>query len=453
MSTAKALVSTLKAFHLDEPEATWEELRDHLKAIAEDILQTSTEWERRDEQGLLYADWGSDLRAIVSTQGFTEPQAKAARMARVIMKAAEERLQGDCDGLLKAIDDPNKDGVSDSHGSASLSLSVGPPSASHQPISYSELSALQLAEVKANLAGRTFSNYQANDRTISQGFEALGVTDMGAHTRQDIVALKAHVGQTRKASSQNLIMSRLSTVLTWANNNGLIDHAYVKGLRTTGKGTESSREALTKEQQAAVMAHCETLPVISWERWLLSIGVITGARIGELTQLRKEDIREELRPDGSGGLWVIDINDNHGKTLKNSNSKRIVPLVDGALGFDLKAFLGQFLPSMTTEGPLCPVGSTTSSLLLNGGIRTALGLKEAGGELTFHSLRHSMAGRFKEQDVSAIIAGAVLGHSSQTITFDHYGKGQGVALSRLEHGMRTAFEISPANGSQGSANQ
>ena len=89
MKTSKLLQSTLRAFHLDNPDATWEELREHLRAIAEDILATPTGWERLEDQALIYADWQADLHAITRTGSLTVPQAKAAILGGRILGAAQ----------------------------------------------------------------------------------------------------------------------------------------------------------------------------------------------------------------------------------------------------------------------------------------------------------------------------------------------------------------------------
>ncbi len=82
------------------------------------------------------------------------------------------------------------------------------------------------------------------------------------------------------------------------------------------------------------MTYANELPASDWKRWALSLGVLTGARIGEIYQLTQGDVKQVE------GITVIDINkDEQDKTLKNDFSVRQVPLVDGAYGFSLAAFL------------------------------------------------------------------------------------------------------------------
>ena len=58
----------------------------------------------------------------------------------------------------------------------------------------------------------------------------------------------------------------------------------------------------------------------SFEFWLPLLGIYTGGRIDELCQLHVEDVKKV------DDIWVIDINDNEEKKLKNESSKRFVPL-------------------------------------------------------------------------------------------------------------------------------
>ncbi|CAO3308817.1 hypothetical protein METHP14_420010 [Pseudomonas sp. P14-2025] len=72
-----------------------------------------------------------------------------------------------------------------------------------------------------------------------------------------------------------------------------------------------------------------------WKRWLLSLGVVTGGRLKEICQLTPGDVITM-----KSGLVAIHTNETgEGKSIKNKQSERLVPLTDGAYGFDLAAFL------------------------------------------------------------------------------------------------------------------
>ena len=60
-----------------------------------------------------------------------------------------------------------------------------------------------------------------------------------------------------------------------------------------------------------------------WKKWVIYLGIYTGARRGELVQLRKSDVKH----DESTGRYYIVITDEHDtQKLKTAHSKRLIPL-------------------------------------------------------------------------------------------------------------------------------
>ncbi|TOD13079.1 hypothetical protein CGJ72_18520, partial [Vibrio parahaemolyticus] len=62
-------------------------------------------------------------------------------------------------------------------------------------------------------------------------------------------------------------------------------------------------------------------------------------------------------------------------------------------------------------------GSTASKWY--GRFKTKLGFDKGHD---FHSFRHTVATQLKQKRVSHIVAGAILGHTLNNITYDRYGK-------------------------------
>lgn len=111
-------------------------------------------------------------------------------------------------------------------------------------------------------------------------------------------------------------------------------NTYDKKLKLTN-GLESTRKAFTQAQVGQLMDYANKLPETSWRSWLLSLGVITGWRLNEIFQLTVGDV-QTLEP----GITVIHIDEaGEGKSIQNKRSERLVPLTDGAYGFDLAAFM------------------------------------------------------------------------------------------------------------------
>ncbi len=443
MTTSKQLLSTLRAFHLDNPDATWEELRDHLRSIAEDALATPTEWEKLDGMGLAYSDIREDLHTIACTASLTAPQAKAVEVGGRIMRAAERRLQGHPRGLADIIDELNRDESYDRDSLASVSLSVSPPQGNPapaaiqepQPLSWEGLSDSYMAEHSVNVKVSTLGALRTQHTVIGRAFEAVGVSDLSKHKREDLIAVRTSLLESREPSTVNNLLATLSTVLKWAEANDLIKKAYTAKLKLT-KNTTSKREGFTESQVAKAMSHANGLPATSWQRWGLSLLAITGARVGEIAQLTKADIKQVDGQSAGDGCWCIDINeDGPGKSLKNRYSTRLVPLTDGALGFDLTAFL-----EAVKAGAL-PSDNGINAMNASRGLGALL--KEALGEdreqnQTLHSLRHSMASRLQSKGTPVIYTQAILGHASGSISYDTYGNS--VPVKALAEVLREVYK-------------
>jgi integrase len=439
MTSSRQLQAALRTFHLDNPESTWPEIRDQLRELAADILATPTDWEALDVMGLNYSDLSEDLSRIGTTAGLTVAQAKAVPLAREIMWAAERRMSGNPTPLVKVIDRIDEQSSSDRLKTSSLSLSVSPltpPQTQHEPLTFKSLSDLYMAEHQDKVQPSTMRDARSSCAALS---EALGDLDLRVHTRSDLVTMRGKLlgepgtPQARKPATVNKLLTRLSAVMVWAVNTGHLERTYDKGLKISGKASQSTRKAFSPSQIESIMTYANGLAVGSWERWALSLGVITGARIGEIRQLTKEDVKQV------GGTWVVDINDNEGKQVKTSHSIRLVPLIDGACEFDLEAF-HQYIAG--TNGLLLfPLSEARFSEVLNGSLRAILQL-EARGNLTFHSLRHSLSSLLKSHAISPTIAEAITGHASQSITFDLYGGGQKVGIEKLKDALEEVFGIS-----------
>ncbi|APQ13505.1 hypothetical protein BJP27_19125 [Pseudomonas oryzihabitans] len=417
MATSRHLQSTLRTFHLDNPEATWAELRTHLREIAAGALEAPNEWELLDVMGLVYSDLEKDLRQIATTYSLTLDQARMVQQARRVMVAAEQRTHGDLGPLIGIIDELDRD-QRDAEARVNPSLSVG-TSEPAPPLTFRALADLYLVEHGQNVKASTARQVRSDCSALA---EVLGALDLKTHMRSDLVAARDDLLEARLPSTVNKLLARLSTVLEWGVNNGHLERSFDKKLKLT-KGAKSSREAFTQDQVAKLMDHASSLSADRWERWALSLGCITGARIGEIHQLRKEDIKQV------GEVWSVDINEGEGKSLKNEQSSRLVPLAVGAYGFDLSAFLG-YVQALPEGAALFSLSRGRFSEILNETLREVLGIP-ADRVLTFHSLRHSLASLMKSKGVPLESAQPILGHSSQSITYDTYGAGAQVEVERL----------------------
>lgn len=422
MTISDDILSTLKAYHLDNPEASWDELRERLIDIAEYNLTMA-----HGDSSLVAYEMINDehhlaLRKASAKLPLSINQQRAVCKALEILEASQERMRGRSGKLVEIVKDLNGEPCG-----TPLALSL-PISVNASPsLPFKSLSALYMEERKDSIEASTMRDVKSSCEAISV---ILGDLDMRGHTREDMKNLRDKLLKGRKGSTVNKLMTRLSTVMDWAVNNGYLDKSFDKGLKLS-KDADSSREAFSTGQLKALMTHANSLPADAWQRWALSLGVITGARIEELRQLTKADVKQV------GGVWVIDINRNDGKTAKTKNALRVIPLTDGAYGFDLQA-LREFVDS--SDSRLFKLGAGQFSNVLNGALRDVLSLN-ADRTLTFHSLRHSLAGALKAAEVPVGTAESILGHASGSISYDLYGAGSAVEVGRMAEALVNAFRM------------
>lgn len=416
MDASQRLAETIRAFHLDNPKATFSELKEHLIWVAEDLLSSAHEAHSLRDWGDLYEDVKTNLGEIAATMPLSVDQHQHVMNAKQVMIAAQARLQGDSIPLVKIIRDFEGDHGQMGEGvPASLSVLTLPP------MTFEALSELYLADRGQDQKPSTLKETKLCHGVLSAQLRDL---DLRKHSRADLVAMRDRLHATRAASTVNKLIVKLSAVFAWAVENGHLVKTYDKKLKLT-KGLESTRKAFSQGQVSKLMAYASDLPETSWKRWLLSLGIITGGRLNEISQLTTSDIQAF-----ESGIVAIHINEaGEGKSIKNKRSERLVPLTDGAYGFDLTAFL-RYVDSCKLDGSesLAQIGYKTAGDWANRqAIPAVLGDDHKAG-LTYHSLRHSLSSLMQVKGVPTIHAQAVMGHASGTITFDTYGSGVPVAV-------------------------
>ncbi|POC49044.1 hypothetical protein CRN32_19635 [Vibrio vulnificus] len=150
--------------------------------------------------------------------------------------------------------------------------------------------------------------------------------------------------------------------------------------------------------------------------WLPLLAYFTGARLNELCQLYKADVYQV------DGVWLIRIDDRfQGQKLKNLTSRRIVPIHAQLLNLGFIEFVQsvqheRIFPELKESRD----GFGTAASKWFGRFKSAQGF---GKGHDFHSFRHTVATQLKRHQVSHIIAGELLGHAQNSITYDRYGKG------------------------------
>ncbi|ELP2642794.1 site-specific integrase [Escherichia coli] len=439
----RELAATAKAFMLDRPEVSLQELTEHLRSMAEQFLTDASDdyWNGLEVATLV--DEKSNLKELAATQALSLDQQKGIRLALEVLTAAQQRVDtGDTSGLIKLIDDNNHTDYSTIGDSmAILKNEQGDRPAvftqERQPsVVFSSLVSSLLAEKVQTLKSSSYKDLSSSLNTVSRFLPE----DMDLMSRSEWLAVRdSMLAAEVRPSTINKLLTKAKMCLDYGLMNGQLEGRNpIERMKLT-KDIDSKRRAFTDEELERLLVRVEaeyqftrhTAHTTSEaRRWASLVSVVTGARSAEVCHLTKRDI---VTLDN--GLVCIDINeDGDGKSVKNKHSVRLVPLTDGACGFSLKSFL-KWVDTQPADGPLFGMTPSAYSSWFNSRVLTeALGDAE---NVSLHSLRHWLATRMKERGVNLVDAQGILGHSSQSITYDLYGKGH--AVGRLADVLKTAL--------------
>ncbi|EPR5976727.1 site-specific integrase [Escherichia coli] len=439
----RELAATAKAFMLDRPEVSLQELTEHLRSMAEQFLTDASDdyWNGLEVATLV--DEKSNLKELAATQALSLDQQKGIRLALEVLTAAQQRVDtGDTSGLIKLIDDNNLTDDSTIGDSTSiLKNEQGDRPAvftqERQPsVVFSSLVSSLLAEKVQTLKSSSYKDLSSSLNTVSRFLPE----DMDLMSRSEWLAVRdSMLASEVRPSTINKLLTKAKMCLDYGLMNGQLEGRNpIERMKLT-KDIDSKRRAFTDEELERLLVRVEaeyqftrhTAHTTSEaRRWASLVSVVTGARSAEVCHLTKRDI---VTLDN--GLVCIDINeDGDGKSVKNKHSVRLVPLTDGAYGFDLTSFLS-WVDMQPDEGPLFGMTPSAYSSWFNSRVLTeALGDSQ---DVSLHSLRHWLATRMKERGVNLVDAQGILGHSSQSITYDLYGKGH--AVQRLAEVLKTAL--------------
>ncbi|WP_181654683.1 site-specific integrase [Escherichia coli] len=439
----RELAATAKAFMLDRPEVSLQELTEHLRSMAEQFLTDASDdyWNGLEVATLV--DEKSNLKELAATQALSLDQQKGIRLALEVLTAAQQRVDtGDASGLIKLIDDNNHTDYSTIGDSTSiLKNEQGDRPAvltqERQPsVVFSSLVSSLLAEKVQTLKSSSYKDLSSSLNTVSRFLPE----DMDLMSRSEWLAVRdAMLASEVRPSTINKLLTKAKMCLDYGLMNGQLEGRNpIERMKLT-KDIDSKRRAFTDEELERLLVRVESEyqftrhtahTTSEARRWASLVSVVTGARSAEVCHLTKRDI---VTLDN--GLVCIDINeDGDGKSVKNKHSVRLVPLTDGAYGFDLASFLS-WVDTQPDEGPLFGMTPSAYSSWFNSRVMTeALGDAE---NVSLHSLRHWLATRMKERGVNLVDAQGILGHSSQSITYDLYGKGH--AVQRLADALAVTF--------------
>ncbi|HFI1931062.1 TPA: site-specific integrase [Yersinia enterocolitica] len=470
MAYSRHIKAALKAIHADRPNASYEEMREHLRDIAEWELSMGRsdlfEPEMRDIYRDQYGELGESLTDALASEPLNIAQHRYINEALKVLKACMKRIEvGDSQPLIDYID--GFDATDRFNDQASASLSVSAPQKPGIPEDKPSVTVASLFEQyeqenTQNWKLATLKENKSYHAALIEIFEYLGLNaDANAITRADMLRVRDVLQLLPKNRKQrfkdvplvdlldredktdcldvvtinNKYLIKMAAVFKWAVRNDLIKKNMTEGLelKVPQRKASEARNAFSTEQVGQLLGAAKVYSQKSsgkpYHYYVTALAAITGARLNEVAQLQVKDVRTT----GAGTVYIhINEDDSSlpGKSIKNAHSDRCVPLVDGAYGFVLADFMTLVEARRGTDGDDAMVFDGLR-LMKNGYgeqvskwfNRTLLPkvLADRYG-LAFHSFRHTVATQLKQHGVELAYAQAIMGHSSGSITYDRYAK-------------------------------
>jgi len=180
---------------------------------------------------------------------------------------------------------------------------------------------------EASAAGKAYSTYEAYERAARQFVEFIGHDDAHTVTQGDVIRYKDY--RIEQGASLKTIggsdLSGLRSLFSWGVKNRKVDDNPVKGVGVIApKKARTRPKGFTDDEANQLLAHAlrhkrgdlESAKIFAAKKWVPWLCSYNGARVGEMVQLRKQDIRCEA------GLWIITITPEAG-TVKDKEFREV----------------------------------------------------------------------------------------------------------------------------------
>ncbi|MBC3483932.1 tyrosine-type recombinase/integrase [Pseudomonas sp. SWRI77] len=262
---------------------------------------------------------------------------------------------------------------------------------------------------------RDEAKFSTDARRVMDGLtKVIGDKPFESVTRADARAFVD--AELARGAVTTSIRRRLSTIIAvftqFAREHEIAKLNPFSGLKIVGEGKDTKeRLPFSPEALSRTVALCKQMD--DEPRWITAMIADTGARLAEIVGLPLRDILLDAE------VPHIVIQEHPWRSLKNKDSKRVVPLVGASLWAAqrvvAKAAPGaQFAFTKYTTEAGCKATSASATI--------AKWLRGRGIEHTAHELRHTMADRLREVQCPEDIRKSIGGWASADVA-SRYGKG------------------------------
>jgi integrase len=284
------------------------------------------------------------------------------------------------------------------------------------------------AEAKAGgLSPKTIQEYSS---VVRRFITFLGHDDAARVTPHDVVAWKdAQLAEGRSAKTvKDSYLYSLKSVFGWAERNHRLAVSPAKGITIKiGKKVRERSKGFTDSEATDLLTAAlnykgssrEHAKTAAAKHWLPILCAYTGARVGEMAQLRRKDVRKE------GRYWVATITPEAG-TVKNKQP-RTVPLHPHIIALGFVAFVEKsgdgylFLNVGRGEDPIGALRTVKNRVA-----EFARGTVSDKRVAPNHGWRHRFISLSRRHGLDQEKRRMITGHAGEGVDEDTYGDPEGL---------------------------
>lgn len=283
---------------------------------------------------------------------------------------------------------------------------------------------------RSHLRPKTIKAYTSAMRTLKGAFPpAIGLRDLDEATLRRVIH-----DDSVKAATRHYRYRHINAFLNWAVKGGFLESNPLDQIETPKNGKRVP-EDLTRRQveklltaidwdydQKRALKQVEEGDIL-WLKDVILIAVNTGMRIGEIVNLRWNDIDFDTR--------FITVRNREDGFQTKSGHERSIPLAGEA-----REVLQRLSAARTDEldGPVLTGkrGRRLNPEYVSRRFKYYVRLAKLPENIRFHSLRHTCASWMVQKGVSLPIVQAVLGHSSVQVTQKYAHLAPDVMMSAMQ---------------------
>lgn len=254
--------------------------------------------------------------------------------------------------------------------------------------------------------------------------------DAGRVTKKDLLAWRDHLMKELSAKTVNdIYLSGVRSVFAWAAENDRLPENVAATVRqpkpkkvygrergyTDAEAVKVLKASRTYQPKADEFGYVrESEKTANMKRWVPIICAFSGARVSEITQLRKEDIRKV------DGRWVARITPDAG-TVK-AGGYRDVPLHPQIINEGFAQFVQDAAPGPLFHNATEPEKFKKAAVVVSNKLSDWLRLSKLTPEglQPNHAWRHRLKTQCRELGISDRVVDAIQGHAGKTAG-DNYG--------------------------------